>query len=62
MQRLSGGYGFTKIDIADAYNQIAMAPESQKKLALSTHTGVLLQKRLHFGISSAPGDFHGKAN
>eukprot|EP00795_Rhopilema_esculentum_P005001 gene5001-biopygen83 len=57
MQKLSGGYGFTKIDLADAYNQIALGPESQKRLALSTHQGVLLQMRLLFGISSAPGYF-----
>ena len=57
MQKLSGGYGFTKIDLADAYNQIPLAPESQKRLALSTHQGVLLQMRLPFGISSAPGYF-----
>ena len=53
----SGGYYFTKIDLADAYNQIKLAPESQKRLALSTHRGVLLQTRLPFGISSAPGYF-----
>ena len=57
MQKLSGGSGFTKIDLADAYNQIALGPESQKRLALSTHQGVLLQMRLPFGISSAPGYF-----
>jgi hypothetical protein len=57
IRRLGGGYGFTKIDLADAYNQISLAPESQKKLALSTHRGVLRQKRLPFGISSAPGYF-----
>ena len=57
MQKLSGGYGFTKIDLADAYNQIALGPESQKRLALSTHQGVLLQMRLPFGITSAPGYF-----
>ena len=57
MQRLGGGHGFTKIDLADAYNQILLAPESQKWLALSTHRGVLLQLRLPFGISSAPGYF-----
>ena len=33
------------------------SPDSQKKLALSTHKGVLLQKRLPFGIKSAPGYF-----
>ena len=57
MRRLGGGYGFTKIDLADAYNQIKLASESQRRLALSTHKGVLLQKRLPFGIKSAPGYF-----
>ena len=57
MRKLGGGYGFTKIDLADAYNQIKLGPKSQKKLALSTHKGVLLQKRLPFGIKSAPGYF-----
>ena len=57
MRKLGGGYGFTKIDLADAYNQIKLAPESQRRLALSTHKGVLLQKRLPFGIKSATGYF-----
>ena len=57
MHKLGGGYGFTKIDLADAYNQIPLSKESQKKLALSTHKGVFLQMRLPFGISSAPGYF-----
>ena len=48
---------FSKIDLANAYNQICLSPDSQKKLALSTHKGVLLQKRLPFGIKSAPGYF-----
>ena len=57
MRKLGGGHGFTKIDLADAYNQIMLAPESQRRLALSTHRGVLLQTWLPFGISSAPGYF-----
>ena len=57
IHRLSGGHYFSKIDLADAYYQVKLSPESQKKLALSTHRGVLLQKRLPFGISSAPGYF-----
>ena len=57
MRRLGGGYYFSKIDLASAYNQISLSPESQKRLALSTHRGVLLQKRLPFGIKSAPGYF-----
>ena len=57
VRKLSGGYYFMKIDLANAYNQIRLAPESQKRLTLSTHCGVLLQTRLPFGISSAPGYF-----
>ena len=57
MQKESGGYGFSMVDLADAYNQIKLGPESQKQLALSTHRGVLLQCQLPFGISSAPGYF-----
>ena len=57
MRRLGGGAGFSKIDLADAYNQIRLAPESRKRLALSTHRGVLLQNVMPFGISSAPGHF-----
>ena len=57
MQKLGGRFYFSKIDLADAYNQVKLAPESQKRLALSTHQGILLQTRLPFGISSAPGYF-----
>ena len=57
MRKLSGVYAFTKIDLADAYNQIRLDEESQKRLALSTHRGVLLQLRLPFGIKSAPSYF-----
>ena len=56
-QRLSGGYYFTKIDLSDAYNQVKLSPESQQRLALSTHRGVLLQMHLPFGTSSVPGYF-----
>ena len=57
IRKLGGGYCYTTIDLADAYNQILLAPESLRRLALSTHKGVLLQKRLPFGITSAPGYF-----
>ena len=57
MRKLKGGHGFTKIDLADAYNQIKLGPVSRKRLALSTHRGVLLQNVLPFGITSAPGYF-----
>ena len=57
MNKLGSGYGFTKIDLADAYNQINLGLISRKRLALSTHRGALLQNVLPFGISSAPGYF-----
>nr|KAG5686661.1 hypothetical protein BaRGS_031371 [Batillaria attramentaria] len=37
MQKLGGGFGYSKIDLTDAYNQIKLAPESQRRLALSMH-------------------------
>ena len=42
MRKLGGGHYFSKIDLADAYHQIRLSPESQRRLALSTHKGVLL--------------------
>jgi hypothetical protein len=57
VRKLSNGYGFSKVDLADAYNQIKLGPEIQKRLALSTHRGVLLQCRLPFDISFAAGYF-----
>ena len=57
MHRLGGGAGFIKIGLADAYNQIRLASESRKRLALSTHRDVLLQNVMPFGISSVPGHF-----
>ena len=57
LRKLSGGFGFSKIDLADAYNQIKLSRSSAQRLALATHKGVLLQWRLPFGILSAPGYF-----
>ena len=57
LRKLGDGYYFSKLDLADAYDQIQLGPESQKRLALSTHRGVLLQTHPPYGISSAPGYF-----
>ena len=57
MRKLAGSQYFSKIDLADAYNQIKISHESQKRLALSTHREVFLQTRLPFGILSAPAYF-----
>eukprot|EP00731_Ephydatia_muelleri_P027658 Em0019g531a len=43
-------------DLVQAF-EAGITKESQKRLALSTHRGVLLQRRLPFGISSAPAHF-----
>ena len=57
MQRLSDGYYFTNVDLADAYNQAKLSPVSQRQLALITHQGMLLQTCSPFGISTVPGHF-----
>ncbi|KII71518.1 Retrovirus-related Pol polyprotein [Thelohanellus kitauei] len=57
LKKLGGCHYFTKIDLSNAYNQIRLTPESQRRLAISTHRGVYLQPRLPFGIKSAPGYF-----
>ena len=57
MRKLGEGYGFTKIDLVDANNQVRLDPESCNCFALSTHTDVLLQNIHPFGISSALGFF-----
>ena len=62
MRRLDGTHYFSKVDFADAYNQIELGPESQRRLGLSTHRGVLLQTRLPFGISSATEHFQDVMN
>ena len=62
MRTLDGTHYFSKVDLADAYNQIELGPESQRRLALSTHRGVFLQTRLPFGISSATGYFQDVMN
>jgi len=49
MNKLGGGYGFTKIDLTDAYNQIKLGPISRKRLAVSTPCSLLLQNVLPFG-------------
>ena len=62
MRRLDGTHYFSKVDLADACNQIELRPESQRRLALSTHGGVLFQTRLSFGISCATWYFQDVMN
>ena len=48
---------YRKSTRSDLVQRVRLGPESRKRLAFSTHTGVLLQNVLPFGISSAPGYF-----
>ena len=48
---------FTKLDLKNAYMQLAVDDESQKYLVMSTHMGLFKFKRLPYGIASAPGIF-----
>ena len=48
---LAGGRLFSKIDLNQAYQQLPLDEESQKLVVINT------QKRLPYGISSAPGIF-----
>ena len=57
MRKLRGSRYFSKIDLADSFNQIKLAPVSQRMLALTTNRGVLLHARLPFGVISIPGYF-----
>ena len=42
MRKLGGGYGFTKIDLADANTRSYWFPKVQNCLALNTNRGVQL--------------------
>ena len=55
LRRLDGTHITSKVDLADAYNEIELGLESQRRLFLSTHREVLLQTRLSFGIRIATG-------
>ncbi|KII71116.1 Retrovirus-related Pol polyprotein [Thelohanellus kitauei] len=50
MRRLNNVHYFSKIDLADASNQILLDEVSRKRLAISTHSDVYIQNRLPFRI------------
>ena len=49
MQKLSGRYYFIKTDLVDAYNQIKLSPERQKRLALRNHNRATATDLPNFG-------------
>jgi len=54
MRRSGGGYGFTKIDLADAYNQVRLGPKGRERLALSTAHIAEFYFRTYFLSESVP--------
>ena len=55
--QLAGGKKFTKLDLAHAYQQIALEPDSKQYLTINTHKGLYQYTRLPFGVHSAPAIF-----
>ncbi|BHF79495.1 hypothetical protein SprV_0702261500 [Sparganum proliferum] len=59
---LNGSTCFAKLDLADAYLQIEVAPESRELLTINTHRGLFQYTRLPFGVKTAPALFQQKMN
>ena len=57
---LRGGEQFTKLDLAEAYQQLPLDEESQKYAVISTHVGLFKYTRLPYGVSTGPGSFQRK--
>ena len=57
MCTLGRGYGFSKIDSSDAYNQVQLAPESQKQLVLSTQRVFCCKIDFHLASALCPASF-----
>ena len=54
---LSGDKTFSKLDLANAYQQIPLESQSKQLVTINTHKGLYCYNRLPFGISAAPSIF-----
>ena len=54
---LTGGKKFTKLDLSQAYLQLALSEESTAYCTVNTHQGLYRYSRLPFGVASAPAMF-----
>uniref|UniRef100_A0A5S6QPV6 Reverse transcriptase domain-containing protein n=1 Tax=Trichuris muris TaxID=70415 RepID=A0A5S6QPV6_TRIMR len=57
MATLSGGAWFSKLDLAEAYQQLTLDEETAEVLTLTTPKGLRRMKRLPYGVDVAPGIF-----
>ncbi|XP_026546854.1 uncharacterized protein K02A2.6-like, partial [Notechis scutatus] len=57
LHSLGGGKVFTKLDLAQAYQQLPVDTETAEAQTIVTHRGAFRCKRLQFGVSVAPGVF-----
>ena len=54
---LAGGCSFTKLDLAQAYQQILLGESSKQYVTINTHKSLYRYNRLTFGVSTAPAIF-----
>ena len=47
---LAGGKSFTKLDLAEAYQQIPLEDTSKQYVTINTHKGLYRYNRLPFGV------------
>ncbi|KAM7300305.1 uncharacterized protein ISCGN_020869 [Ixodes scapularis] len=57
LHALSGARHFSKLDLAAAYHQVLLHPDSRDLTAFITHEGLFRFKRICFGLASAPAAF-----
>lgn len=55
--KLQGGVSFTKLDLANAYQQVFLDENSKEMVCISTHKGLFRYNRVHFGIAGVPAKF-----
>lgn len=57
LHALNGARHFSKLDLASAYHQVLLHPDSRDLTAFVTHEGLFRFKRVCFGLASAPAAF-----
>ena len=58
LTKLGGGTIFTKLDLAQVYQQIELDEKSKSLVTIITHKGLFRNNRLSFGIALTSDSFH----